>query len=431
MDNKSHRFITGIAATLALVAAAPAWTEDAGARHHSPGVIIEWNQLLQANMPATAPNPLIPRYYAMMHIAMFDAVNAIERQYTPYHARLHAHPGASAEAAAAQAARDVLTTLIPAAQGTFDAALQARLANIPSWRRAAGVAIGQRTASAIIGWRANDGTAAPSPAWSLPPFPGLWQPTSAAGAQLAHFGGFEPFALLTATQYLPAPPPPLTSDRYASDFNEVRLLGSATSTERTAEQTQTARLFASIGNSTSHFAAWNNVARDVALQSRWSLVDTARLFALLNASVFDGVQTAHTSKFIYGLWRPVTAIRRADEDLNAATVADPTWTPLLSTPAYPSHASNQACVGASAAQSLARAFGKDDIAFSVTWIGTGGNANVTRHYARFSELAEQQGRSRVYGGIHFDFELGASHESCAQVADYVADNYAPARRAGS
>jgi hypothetical protein len=128
------------------------------------------------------------------------------------------------------------------------------------------------------------------------------------------------------------------------------------------------------------------------------------------------------------LWRPITAIRRADEDMNAATTSDPAWTPLLSTPAYPSHASNQTCVGASAAQSLARAFGSDDIAFSVTWIGTGGNANVTRHYARFSELAEQQARSRVYGGIHFNFELTASQESCVKVADYVADNFARPRR---
>jgi hypothetical protein len=148
----------------------------------------------------------------------------------------------------------------------------------------------------------------------------------------------------------------------------------------------------------------------------------------MNVSVFDGVQTAHTSKFIYGLWRPITAVRRADEDMNAATTADPAWTPLLSTPAYPSHASNQTCVGVSAAQSLARSFGRDDIAFSVTWVGTAGNANVTRNYTRFSELAGQQARSRVYGGIHFDFELTAAEESCVKVADYVADNYAQPRK---
>jgi hypothetical protein len=426
MYRKAHRFTAWVAAAIGLITL-HGGESAAGTRDDSPAVIVEWNQLLQANMPATTPNPLVPRLYAMLHIAMFDAANAIERQYTPYHARLYAHPEASAEAAAAQAGRDVLTTLIPAAQATFDAALQSRLATIHPWRAAAGAAIGRRAASDIIAWRANDGTAVPSPAWSLPPLPGLWQPTSATGAQLAHFGEFTPFALLTSTQYLPDPPPTLTSERYATDFEEVRLLGSATSPVRTAEQTQTALLFASVGNRTSHFAAWNNVARDVALQSHWSLVETARLFALMNASIFDGVQTSHTSKFIYGLWRPVTAIRRADEDLNAATSADPTWTPLLSTPAYPSHSSNQTCVGASAARSLARAFGSDDMAFSVTWIGTAGTANVTRQYARFSELAEQQARSRVYGGIHFNFELTASQEACTKVADYVANKFARPR----
>ncbi len=429
MDKKSHRFTAWMAVAIGMITL-PAAATDHRTRDDSPAVIIEWNQLLQANMPTNVPNPLLPRFYAMLHIAMFDAANAIERQYTPYHARLHANPAASAEAAAAQAGHDVLTALIPAAKTTFDAALQARLANIHPWRAAAGAAVGRRAASEIIAWRANDGSAVPAPAWSLPPFPGLWQPTSASGAQLAHFGEFEPFALLTSTQYLPDPPPTLTSELYAADFEEVRLLGSATSTVRTAEQTQTARLFASVGNSSSHFGVWNNVARDVALHSNWSLVETARLFALMNVSVFDGTQTAHTSKFIYGLWRPITAIRRADEDMNPATTADPTWTPLLSTPAYPSHSSNQTCVGVSAAQALARAFGRDDIGFSVTWIGTGGNANVTRSYTRFSELADQQARSRVYGGIHFNFELTASEESCVKVADYVADNYARPRRAG-
>lgn len=419
MKKSIHRFAAGLAAAIGFFA------PPAGATNSNAEVIVEWNQLLQANMPSTA-GLLTPRYFAMLHIAMFDAANAIEREYTPYHARLLAHPAASTEAAAAQAGHDVLVALIPTpeARAAFDAALQARLAGIQPWRAAAGSAVGHQAASDIIGWRAHDGSGAPNPVFTLPTFPGLWQPTSAQGAQFVLFGEVTPFALLTPTQYLPDPPPTLTSERYTRDFDEVKTLGSATSTVRTAEQTQTARLFASVGNSTIHFAMWNIVARDVARRAHWSLVDTARLFALMNASMHDGLQTSHTSKFVYGLWRPVTAIRRADEDMNSATVADAGWTPLLTTPPYPSHSSNQTCVGVSSARALARAFGRDDVPYSVTWTGTGGNADVTRQYTSFSELAQQQARSRVYGGIHFDFELEASSESCTKVADWVADTRA-------
>jgi hypothetical protein len=420
MNKKAHLFAACIAATLTMV------MPPARAGHDSPQVVVEWNQLLQANIPSNA-GLLVPRYYAMLHVAMFDAANAIEREYTPYHARLLANPAASAEAAAAQAGHDVLVALIatPEAKAKFDAALQARLATIHPWRAAAGVSVGRRAASDILAWRANDGSSVPSPTYLPPALPGLWQPaTPTQVAQLVNFGDITPFALLTSTQYLPDPAPLLDSGLYAQDLEEVRAVGSATSAVRTAEQTQSARLFASVGNSTTHWAMWNNVARDVALQAHWSLVDTARLFALMNASIHDGLQTSHTSKYVYGLWRPITAIRRADEDMNAGTTAEPAWTPLLSTPPYPSHSSNQTCVGTSAARALARAVGRDDVAFSVTWVGTGGNPNVTRQYASFSELAQQQARSRVYGGIHFDFELTASQESCVKVADYVADNYA-------
>lgn len=419
MNTTIRRLAVLGAATLALA------TTPVGATNADADTIAEWNQLLQSYIPPTA-GLLTPRYFAMLHIAMFDAVDAVDHEYTPYHARLLAHPGASAEAAAAQAGHDVLVALIttPEAKAAFDAALQARLAGIPPWRATTGAAVGRRAASDILAWRANDGSAAPNPGFSPPPIAGLWQPTSPGQvAQLANSGAIAPFALLTSTQYLPAPPPLLNSERYATDLEEVRLLGSATSTVRTAEQTQTARLFASVGNSTVHFWMWNNVARDVARQAHWSLLDTARLFALVNASIHDGLQTSHTSKFVYGLWRPVTAIRRADEDMNAATAADPAWTPLITTPPYPSHSSNMTCVGTSAARALARAFGRDDVPFSVTWVGTGGNANVTRQYSTFSELAGQQARSRVFGGIHFDFELKASQESCTKVADWVVDHY--------
>jgi hypothetical protein len=238
----------------------------------------------------------------------------------------------------------------------------------------------------------------------------------------------EPFGLVTRTQYLPDPPPFLDSLEYATDFEGAKEIGSIGSATRSSEQTLLALLIAGSGYSPGPFALWSNVAREVARSRHLSLIKTARLFALVNASMNDGLQTSHSSKFVYNLWRPVTAIQRADEDLNDQTTADPVWTPLLGTPPYPSHSSNVACIGASAARSLARIFRTDRFPFMVTWAGTSGNPDVTRSYRTFSQLAEEASLSRVYGGIHFAFELNASHESCMKVADYLFDNYMQQKR---
>jgi hypothetical protein len=391
-------------------------------------VVIEWNQLLQSNLPPTA-GLFSFRYYAIMHIAMFDAVNSIELDYKRYHVQVRANRAASAEAAAARAAHDVLVALIPTAKATFDAALQSRLATLPQWRAAKGVVVGKKVARAVLAWRTGDGSEQPSLPYLPPALPGLWQATAegqvAAGVQ---FANVEPFGLLTPTQYLPAPPPFLNSPEYATDFEGVKDIGSIDSATRTSEQTLLAKLVAGSGYSPGPFALWSNVARDVARSRHLSLIKTARLFALVNAAMNDGLQTSHSSKFVYALWRPVTAIHRADEDSNDQTTSDPGWAPLLTTPPYPSHSSNVACIGASAARSLARILRTDTMPFTVTWAGTGGNPDVTRSYTAFSQLAEEAALSRVYGGIHFAFELNASYESCTNVADYLFDNYMQRKR---
>ena len=410
----------------ALGAALGSFAADACAADQQAEVVIEWNQLLQANLTGTA-GLQSPRYYAMMHIAIFDAVNSIAREYSSYRVTVPSSRGASQEAAAAQAAHDVLTALIPTtgAVQTFDAALAAKLVTIEPGRAMQGVIVGKNAAAAVLAWRQNDGWEVAPPPYVLPPLSGLWQPTppAFAPAGFTQFPGVKPFALLSATQFLPPRFPELTSSEYAVAFDEVKLLGAANSATRTVEQTQTALLFAGVITSTPMFAVWNNVTRDVARSHSFSLVDTARVFALVNASINDGVQTSHTSKFIYGLWRPVTTIRRADEDLNALTAPDPTWLPLLVTPPYPSYSGNMACMGASAARTLANVFGTNDIAVTATWVGNAGNADVSRTYAGFWQLAEEQARSRVYGGIHFTFDNVASQESCKKVADYVAAHY--------
>lgn len=392
-----------------------------------PEVIVEWNELLEGVLPTAGLTP--PRHYAMLHIAMFDAVNSIDRSYQPYRVRLHAWHAASCEAAAAQAAHDILAANFPASVATFDAALQARLAAIHPQYAALGVRVGKAVAANILAWRQNDGwNVAPAP-YVLPPFPGLYQPTPPAFGPptFRQFQTTTPFALLTPTQYQPVGPPTLTSQAYAEALNQVQRLGSATSTERTAEQTLLARTFASVTNRTVHWGLWNHVARDTARARGLSLIETARLFALLNVSIHDGLQTSHSSKFVYGLWRPVTAIRRADEDMNDLTVADATWTPLLTTPAYPSHAGNMACVGASAATALALFHGTDELPFTAVWIGNAGNPDVSRQYNSFWQMAVDQADSRVYGGIHFSFESAASQQACPKVARYVFDNFMQSR----
>jgi hypothetical protein len=387
-------------------------------------VVIQWNQLLQANIPATA-GLFAPRYYAILHIAMFDAINSIEGDYKRYRVQVSAHPAASAEAAAAQAAHDVLVALIPTAEDTFDRALQGRLATIHSWRATQGSAVGKKVARAILQWRTGDGSEQPNIPYLPPALPGLWQPAVPGQvAAFVQFGNVEPFALLTPTLYLPDPPPMLNSAEYAMDFNQVKEVGALDSAARTADQTLIAKLFGGAGYRPAFpFPVWNNVAREVARSKQLSLIKTARLFALLGASINDGLQTSHSSKHVYGLWRPITAIQRAAEDMNDQTTADPGWAPLIPTPPYPSHPSNLTCVGASAARVLARFFHTDALPFTLTWEGTGGNANVTRSYGSFSQLAEEGAISRVYGGVHFLFELDASHESCTNVADYVVDRY--------
>jgi hypothetical protein len=399
----------------------PSYRDDAA-------VIREWNLLAEGAIPASA-GPTLPRPYAMMHIAMFDAVNSIEGDYTPYRVRLPAWRGASGEAAAAQAAHDVLVALLPAGTAGFDAALAARLAKIHPARATLGAQVGREVAKKVLEWRANDGWATPQ-TFTPPALPGVWQPTPPAFAPAAFVqaGDAKPFGLPTPYYYLPRRPPALNSQEYADALNEIKTIGGSTSTARTEEQTLQARLWASVGYSTNWGGVWNQVARFLAFDRKLSLIESARLFALLNASMQDGVQIAQASKFVYQLWRPVTAIQRADEDLNPATDADPTWMPLLTTPPYPSYAGNMACIGASSARALALFFGTNEVRFTVQWSGIAPNADVARPFAGFWQLADHQAVSREYGGIHYHFDTTASQEVCPKVAGFIYANYMRPKR---
>jgi hypothetical protein len=407
------------------------WSPAAASHGDDAEVVYEWNAILERSLapPGVPPAGLQAfRYFAMLNVAMFDAVNSVEDRYQPYRVRVRFAHGASAEAAAAQAAHDVLAAVLPLNIEVYDAALAARLATIPPGRARLGVRVGAKVAAAILAWRLNDGwrPPPPPPPYVLPMLPGLWQPTApgqvAGGTQIP---GVTPFALLTATQYLPPNPPLLTSERYAAHVNEVKSIGRKDSAVRTVEQTEVARLIAGEITSIGPTALWGRVAREVARNAGLGLVEAARVLALATVATHDGILTSQTSKFVFGLWRPVTAIRRAGEDLNDATEPDGAWEPLLSTPPYPAYAGNVACISASAATALALAFGTDEVPFTMTWPSTDPNhpSDYTRDYAGFWQLADEAAHSRLWGGIHFRFDHEASQSVCPKVGQFLFDNY--------
>jgi hypothetical protein len=400
---------------------------QAQAQDWNPAVVLEWNTVVQQT-PANGPTgPLQSRAYAMVHIAMLDAANSVARRYTPFHTSADASSGASMEAAAAQAAHDVMIGLF-GNQPAFHATLTQRMATIAPGRARQGAAIGAAVARDVLAWRLNDGAFGPPSAYSLPAgIAGLWQPfVTGAPTGLTQVPRAMPFAVLSATQFLPQRFPEMNSARYAGDFEEVRLLGRATGSTRTADQTKVAELWANQNRtSTPLFVIWNNLMQDAVKRDGLSLLEAARGFALMNASMFDGLITSMTGKLVYGLWRPWDAIRRAADDANPNTTPDATWTPLLGTPPYPSYPGNMACLGSAAARTLVNVTGKDTVTVSATWKGNSPYPDETRTYPSYSAVAQEEAMSRVYGGIHFRFDNDVSLVQCAMVADWVDSRVRP------
>lgn len=425
MNQRLGRYILAIA--ILIGAQAHAWAVNNSSTTNpvfQEDVILQWNRVLMETQltPGQHPATIIPvRSHAIMHAAMFDAVNSIDGTHTPYLTDVPGSPNASIEAAAAQAAHDVLVALYPTRVAVFDAELAISLQGIDEYRAQQGIRIGQIVAERLLAVRANDGWNVTGPAYTLPATPGNWQPTPPGNSPAAftHYPLVLPFAITSATQFAPNPPPSMTSTQYAADFNEVKEIGSATSATRTADQTLVARLWANVGTPTNSVLVWNNVTRTVSAAQNLTTVEKARLFALTNIALHDSLQTTFAGKFEHGLWRPVTAIRRADEDGNAATTQDAAWSSLIPTPPYPSYPGNMAGMGRSQSTMLALFFGRDDIRFDHTWAGAGG---ATRSYAGFGAMADEEAMARVYGGIHFRFDNVAGQSAGTNVANYVFSN---------
>lgn len=398
----------------------------ADATAQSLDTVIRWNRIMLDAVVTPGANPatvFVHRPMTIVAVAMFDAANSFSRAYRPYATIVNPPPGASADAAVAQAAHDTLVALLPTLKSTFDTALAASLAGIPATAAADGASVGAAVAQATLALRANDGWSQTPPAYVLPGIPGYWRPTPTANAPAAftHYPNVTPFVLPHGRRFLMEPPPALTSERYATDFNETKSVGAINSTTRTADQTLMARTWHGVGVSTTSPNLWNMVLADVARQKGWSGLETARGFALMNMTQHDALETSFTGKYTYGLWRPITAIREADTDGNAATAPDPNWSPLLATPAYPGYPGNRACLSSSQSQLLERLFGQDNIPITATWQVPDG-APIVRSYNGFRQMADEEAKSRIWGGIHFEFESAASKGACTQVADYVVEN---------
>ena len=401
---------------------------SAAAHAQSPDTILEWNRLLLTTLStpgATQPTVFFTRGPAVMHVAIFDALNSFDRIYMPYLTYVDVPTGASRDAAVAQAAHDTLAAMYPTQTSVYDTALAAQLAQLPPDAARRGAQAGAAAARAILELRADDGWQRRPTPYVLPTMPGYWQPTppANAAATFSHYGSVLPFVIGNANQFPVEAPPALTSRRYADDFNEVKAIGGTTSSVRTADQALVARLFAVVPTVTTTGIpdVWNNLVRDLVRARGLNDIAAARLYALVTTTFHDALYVSFSHKFLYGLWRPVTAIREAARDGNPDTEPDAGFLPLITTPPYPTYPGNYACLASGITTVLTRYFGSNDVAFSITWAEPAG-PGITRSYAGFRQLADEAAMSRVYGGIHFRFDTTASFGVCTVLGDYVYDN---------
>ena len=388
-------------------------------------MVLEWNAAaVEATRVAKLSPPVQTRALAMVQGAVFDAVNGIERGFAPYLVDQHTARWASAEAAAATAAHDVLVGLLPTQQATLDTALTSSLAKVPDGRAEdAGVAFGKLVAHRMLAERADDGST--DVVTYVPGTdPDDWQPTPPgfAAPLTPQWATLQTFAINSPNQFRPGPPPAINSPEFTAAFNEVKAIGKSDSTTRTAEQTEIARYWAGPSGTVQPPGHWNRIAREVGEAQGNTLAENARMLALLDISMADALIASWDAKFAYNYVRPVTAINNGDSDPNPDTAGDAAWLPLLTTPGHPSYMSAHSSISSAAATALGNFFGTDAIPFSDTAELTPGGTQVTRSFDGFSDAAQEAGVSRIYGGIHWSFDNQAGLQTGHSVGEFIADH---------
>jgi hypothetical protein len=400
---KSYARCGLLVAAAALLALAPA----AGAQS-TGNAVTDWNAIA-ASAAAGQPPHVQPLSLAMVQGAVYDAVNAIDGGHRPYIAAPAADPSDSKPAAAATAAYRTLVGIFPTQQATLQPLYAASLAGVPGGpAKAGGVEVGEASAATMLATRANDGRGGPF-TFVFGTTPGVWRPTPPNfGLDPAPWvGNVRPFLVPSVEMLRTDGPNALTSAAYADDLNEVKRLGSLTSTSRTADQTQAAIFWQDSGP-----AIWNRVFRALAANRGLDIVDSARMLAMTNLAAADGSIGCWNDKYHWSFWRPITAIREAAADGNPATTPDPTWLPLfnpsvpvsgpaLVTPGFPDHPSGHTCISGATVHVLQAFFGTDKVPFTATSNKCSPAPCPPRSFDRFSGALKEIIDARVWSGIHF------------------------------
>lgn len=383
----------------------------------SDDVVVQWNEIAVATIGAQPPFPST-RFMATVQLAVFEAVNAISGKYEPYLGTIVAPAGASTEAAAITAAHGVLKAFFPAAADALDQQRADSLALIPDGQaKTDGIAVGEAAAAAMIAERTGDGSA---PAQFYVPQnsdPYEWQPTPScppAGGVFLHWRNVTPFGVQSSSQFRADPPPALTSEEYAKDFNEVLALGDINSPIRSQHNADVARIYAA----QPPHQGWNSVARQIINTRDDDITDTARALALMNMSLADAHITVFESKYFYRTWRPETAIPRADEDGNPDTELS-AFTPFIVTPCFPGYPSAHGAGAGAASRILWKAYGR----YHTVTNSHPSVPGVVLTYYDLLDIVKDVSDARVYGGIHFRTDQDAAEHQGKSVAQWNLDNH--------
>ena len=349
------------------------------------------------------PNARLTRGLAMVHVAMFEAVNAIDRRYQPYKLELVADKGASREAAAATAAHDVLVSLFPDERSKLEQALQVSLAKIEGDGKTKGIELGKRAAAGMIALRTDDGSNIQE---SYRPFTKAGVYVHTAIPIESTSGMIKPWTMEKGSQFRPQPPPALDSEIWTRDVNEIRELGSINSKTRTQEQTEIGRFWFLTGPRT-----YTPLVQQVAETKKMDLVDCARLYALVSMATSDAFIAVFDAKYAYNFWRPITAIRNADLSSNPATPREASWTPLGMTPPHPEYPCAHCITAAAVAEVLKRAAGDDLGELTLA------SAGVTRKWKRVEDYSNEVAMARIYAGFHYRFSAEAANSMGRKIGE--------------